>query len=84
VDELKRMLGELQFTDEYGEGCPSGWKTGDKGVKLLSHDEDEMISPFLSAIPPNSPVRPQFNRSTSWTTRFHKTLSASEIEPPAI
>jgi peroxiredoxin 2/4 len=63
VDELKRMLEALQFTDEYGEGCPSGWKTGDQGIKLSSSPEEEVVSPLTNGIPPNSSVRPQYLES---------------------
>jgi peroxiredoxin 2/4 len=58
VDEAKRVLEALQFTDEFGEGCPSGWKEGEKGV-ILHHsplDEDFPYSPVVPGLNgPNGP-----------------------------
>ena len=34
VGETKRVLNALQFADEYGEGCPSDWQKGMKGVRM--------------------------------------------------
>ncbi len=33
VDEMVRLVEALQFTEEYGEVCPAGWKKGQKGMK---------------------------------------------------
>jgi peroxiredoxin 2/4 len=33
-DDAKRMLDALQFIDEYGVGCPSGWTLGEQGIKI--------------------------------------------------
>lgn len=33
VDEMLRMVDALQFTEQYGEVCPAGWKKGDEGMK---------------------------------------------------
>jgi peroxiredoxin (alkyl hydroperoxide reductase subunit C) len=32
VDEMLRTLDALQFTEEYGEVCPAGWRQGDSGM----------------------------------------------------
>jgi alkyl hydroperoxide reductase subunit AhpC len=33
VDETLRLVQAFQYTDKYGEVCPSGWKPGDKTMK---------------------------------------------------
>ncbi len=33
IDEMVRLLEALQFTEEHGEVCPAGWKSGDEGMK---------------------------------------------------
>ena len=33
VDELLRVVDALQFTEQYGEVCPAGWKKGDEAMK---------------------------------------------------
>lgn len=33
IDEMLRMIDALQFTEQYGEVCPAGWKQGDAGMK---------------------------------------------------
>ncbi|MEZ5690212.1 MAG: peroxiredoxin [Rickettsiales bacterium] len=33
VDEAIRMVDALQFHEEYGEVCPAGWQSGQKGMK---------------------------------------------------
>ncbi len=33
VDEMVRLVEALQFTEQYGEVCPAGWKKGQKGMK---------------------------------------------------
>ena len=33
VDEMVRLVEALQFTEEFGEVCPAGWKKGQKGMK---------------------------------------------------
>jgi peroxiredoxin 2/4 len=33
IDEMLRMVDELQFFEEHGEVCPAGWEKGDKGMK---------------------------------------------------
>ena len=49
VDEMLRMVDALQFTEEYGEVCPSGWNKGESGMTpnadgvsdyLSKHSED--------------------------------------------
>ncbi len=33
VDEMIRLVEALQFTEQYGEVCPAGWRKGQKGMK---------------------------------------------------
>ncbi len=33
VDEMLRLVDALQFSEEYGEVCPAGWKKGEGGMK---------------------------------------------------
>ena len=33
ISEIIRVIDALQFSEEYGEVCPAGWKKGDKGMK---------------------------------------------------
>jgi peroxiredoxin (alkyl hydroperoxide reductase subunit C) len=33
VDEMLRVVDALQFTEQYGEVCPAGWRQGDEGMK---------------------------------------------------
>ncbi|MFK4132227.1 peroxiredoxin [Pseudomonas luteola] len=33
VDEMIRVVEALQFSEEYGEVCPAGWRKGQKGMK---------------------------------------------------
>lgn len=33
VDDMLRLVDALQFTEQYGEVCPAGWKKGDEGMK---------------------------------------------------
>jgi peroxiredoxin (alkyl hydroperoxide reductase subunit C) len=32
IDELIRLVDELQFTEKYGEVCPAGWQKGMKAT----------------------------------------------------
>ncbi len=33
VDEMIRLVEALQFTEQYGEVCPAGWRKGQQGMK---------------------------------------------------
>ncbi|MDF3129601.1 peroxiredoxin [Kiritimatiellaeota bacterium B1221] len=45
VDELLRVVDALQFTEEFGEVCPAGWKPGDEGMKA----DADGVSEYLTA-----------------------------------
>ncbi len=36
VDEMLRLVDALQFTEQYGEVCPAGWKKGQSGMKATA------------------------------------------------
>ena len=44
VDEMLRLVDALQFTEQYGEVCPAGWKKGEGGMKPTA----EGVADFLS------------------------------------
>lgn len=54
VDEAKRLLDALKFTDDFGEGCPVDWKRGDGGLKM---DKG----------PWEKPQRPSTRRTGTWS-----------------
>lgn len=33
VEEMLRMVEALQFTEQYGEVCPAGWRKGERGMQ---------------------------------------------------
>lgn len=45
VDEMIRTIDALQFTEEYGEVCPAGWRKGETGMKPTA----DGVSAYLSA-----------------------------------
>ena len=85
VEESKRMLDALQFSDDFGEGCPAGWERGDPGIKMSGLDEklDPVQLPTeLPATPPTSkrPTRPAHVRGNSWTSRLQMSLAGGLSE----
>ena len=36
VDEMIRVVDALQFSEQYGEVCPAGWRQGESGMKPTS------------------------------------------------
>jgi peroxiredoxin (alkyl hydroperoxide reductase subunit C) len=44
VDEMLRLVEALQFTEEYGEVCPAGWRKGQKGMKATSAGVAEYLA----------------------------------------
>ncbi|KAI9668549.1 MAG: cTPxI [Alyxoria varia] len=65
VDEAKRLLDALTFTDEFGQGCPIGWKKGDAGLKM-THESDADTS-AASKEPFVKPRRPVHKRGNTWS-----------------
>ncbi|MGH8460888.1 MAG: peroxiredoxin [Stenotrophobium sp.] len=45
VDEMLRLVDALQFTEQYGEVCPAGWKKGEAGMKPTA----EGVASYLTA-----------------------------------
>ncbi|RMH05257.1 MAG: peroxiredoxin [Planctomycetota bacterium] len=44
IDEMLRMVDALQFTEEHGEVCPAGWKSGDEGMKPSTEGVAEYLA----------------------------------------
>jgi len=44
VDEMLRLVDALQFTEQYGEVCPAGWKKGEKGMKASTKGVAEYLA----------------------------------------
>lgn len=44
VDEMLRLVEALQFTEQYGEVCPAGWKKGDAGMKPTAEGVAEYLA----------------------------------------
>jgi peroxiredoxin (alkyl hydroperoxide reductase subunit C) len=45
VDEMLRLVDALQFTEEHGEVCPTGWQKGEDGMQATV----EGVSDYLSS-----------------------------------
>ena len=44
VDEMVRVVDALQFSEEYGEVCPAGWRKGETGMKPTTEGVAEYLS----------------------------------------
>jgi peroxiredoxin (alkyl hydroperoxide reductase subunit C) len=44
VDEMLRVLDALQFTEQYGEVCPVGWRRGETAMKPTPQGVAEYLS----------------------------------------
>ena len=44
VDEAIRVIEALQFTEEYGEVCPAGWRKGQKGMTATADGVAQYLS----------------------------------------
>jgi peroxiredoxin (alkyl hydroperoxide reductase subunit C) len=44
VDEMLRMVDALQFTEQYGEVCPAGWRKGKEGMKPTAEGVAEYLA----------------------------------------
>jgi peroxiredoxin (alkyl hydroperoxide reductase subunit C) len=44
VDEMLRVVDALQFTEQYGEVCPVGWRRGEAGMKPTPEGVAEYLS----------------------------------------
>lgn len=60
VDEARRLLDALIFTDEFGQGCPVDWRKGDQGLKI----------PLRPGSKRHSGGRPDLTRLSSWTSNW--------------
>lgn len=50
VDEMVRLVEALQFTEQYGEVCPAGWKKGQKGMKPTAAGVASYLAENASAL----------------------------------
>lgn len=50
VDEMLRLVDALQFTEQYGEVCPAGWKKGDEGMKPTADGVASYLKKHASAL----------------------------------
>ena len=50
VDEMLRMVDALQFTEQFGEVCPAGWKTGKAGMKADTAGVAEYLAEHAGAL----------------------------------
>ena len=71
VDEARRLVDALQFTDEFGEGCPIDWKKGDRGLSMdndkeSNRDKTEDRAKSTSPQSAKAPSRPKNVRMNTW------------------
>lgn len=50
VDELLRLVDALQFTEQYGEVCPAGWKKGQEGMKPTAEGVAQYLAKHASEL----------------------------------
>ena len=50
VDEMLRMVDALQFTEQFGEVCPAGWKKGKAGMKADTAGVAEYLAEHAGAL----------------------------------
>jgi peroxiredoxin (alkyl hydroperoxide reductase subunit C) len=50
VDDLLRLVDALQFTEQYGEVCPAGWKKGDEGMKPTAEGVAKYLAKHASEL----------------------------------
>ena len=50
VDEMIRLVEALQFTEQYGEVCPAGWRKGQKGMKPTAEGVASYLAENSSAL----------------------------------
>ena len=63
VDEARRLVDALEFTDEFGEGCPIDWKKGDQGVRMGSNGSSKSSKKRASSGASNGVTSPQSAKS---------------------
>ena len=50
VDEMLRLVDALQFTEQYGEVCPAGWRKGDEGMKPSAEGVAQYLAKHASKL----------------------------------
>ena len=81
VDEVRRLLDALTFTDEFGQGCPVDWKRGDAGLKMGGDKEGHKPAPPKE--PAIKPKRPVHKRTNTWGGWLGKGVAAPVAAPVA-
>lgn len=74
VEEARRLLDALMFTDEFGEGCPVDWKRGEAGLDMGRGEKRNSIA---SSVATAKPRRPSHKRNNTWTGWLAKPQSVS-------
>lgn len=76
VDEARRLLDALIFSDEFGEGCPIDWKKGEQGIKMpmAKNAHKHLIQ---------AAQRPEMKRLSSWTSNWLPQRPRTWTGPPA-
>lgn len=84
VDDVRRLVDALKFTDEFGEGCPVDWKQGQAGVKMDLDWKDVEDSPEVRG----PKERPSMSRGSSWSASWGRaarpktwTVSSADQRP---
>lgn len=67
VDEAKRLIDALKFTDAFGEGCPINWKKGDRGINMDSDSGDKKRNSTSGAATSPQSTRPKQVRMNTWS-----------------
>lgn len=62
VDEVRRLMDALLFTDEFGEGCPADWQKGDAGTKLEKFGR----APRKTTVPKRPAMHSRQNTWSGW------------------
>lgn len=50
VDEMLRLVDALQFTEQYGEVCPAGWRKGAPGMKASAEGVARYLAEHASEL----------------------------------
>lgn len=74
VDETQRILDALAFKDEFGEGCPIGWKKGDKGLNYAAQVKIEGPMELTPKKSWGEWARPKLQRA--WSSNSQRSFSA--------
>lgn len=80
VDEIRRMVDALKFVDEFGEGCPVDWRSGDKGLHMSWRNLEEQ--PEVATAPASA--RPTLSRGSSWSAGWGRATRPKTWTAPSL